>query len=323
MRSWQILNGPKGMTNLTRYPEEVVITDVPDVTGSDGTNTPAGEDDDFFSSWDKPTVKRPSNPPSRTGTPRAQSPFLKPGAAGNGTDRPKSPLAGASDTKPAATPVARPAVRKAASGAAPKKNILGAKKKGLGAKKVVASDGLDFEEAERKAREEAERIEKLGYNPEEEAAEVTTTKPKAPEASNIASPTPLSPSRGGFGASSKPEKSAKDMERLGMGVARLGFGQVGQAKQAAAPKKMGGFGSVSKPAEDDSERYARDKFGSQKGIGSDEFFGRGSFDPSAAAEAKSRLTGMSRGQKFCVSSNKGYRFRRRQRHLFECLFRSP
>lgn len=263
---------------------------MPEATGSEGA-TPAGEDDDFFSSWDKPAIKRPSNPPSRTGTPRAQSPFLKPGTTGNGTDRPKSPLAGGSATTP---PAARPAVKKTASGAAPKKNILGAKKKGLGAKKVVASDGLDFEEAERKAREEAERIEKLGYDPDAEAAETAAaTKPKAPEASNIAAPTPLSPSRGGFGTTSKPEKSSKDVERLGMGVARLGFGQVGAAKGAAAPKKMGGFGSTSKPVADDSETYAREKFGAQKGIGSDEFFGRGSFDPSAAAEAKSRLTGTS------------------------------
>lgn len=278
------------MLTCARYPEEVVITDVPEASGSDGNSTPAGEDDDFFSSWDKPTIKRPSNPPSRTGTPRAQSPFLKP--AGNGAaDRPKSPLAGGSETT---TPAARPAVRKATSGAAPKKNILGAKKKGLGAKKVVASDGLDFEEAERKAREEAERIEKLGYDPEAEAAEVaTTTKPKAAEASNIISPTPLSPSRGGFGTTSKPEKSSQDVERLGMGVARLGFGQVGAAKKAAPAKKMGGFGSVSKPVEDDSEKYAREKFGTQKGISSDEFFGRNAFDPTAASEAKQRLTGKS------------------------------
>ncbi|KAH8709969.1 hypothetical protein GQ44DRAFT_714888 [Phaeosphaeriaceae sp. PMI808] len=271
------------------YPEEVVITDVPDVTGSDGTNTPAGEDDDFFSSWDKPTIKRPSNPPSRTGTPRAGSPFLKPGANGNATDRPKSPLASA----PAAS-AAKPAVRKTTAGAVPKKNILGAKKKGLGAKKVVPADGgLDFEEAERKAREEAERIEKLGYDPDAEAAEaMATSKSKAPEASIIAAPTPLSPSRGGFGSTAKPEHSSQDMERLGMGVGRLGFGQVGAAaKKPAAQKKMGGFGSVGKPAVDDDEKYARDKFGTQKGISSDEFFGRNAYDPAATSAAKDRLQG--------------------------------
>ncbi|KAI4639453.1 hypothetical protein J4E93_009281 [Alternaria ventricosa] len=282
------------------YPNEVVITDVPEV-GTDGTNTPANDEDDFFSSWDKPAIKRPSNPPSRTGTPKVGgSPFLKPGANGNGTDRPKSPLVGGESSTPAAKPAA---VRKTTTGAAPKKNILGAKKKGLGAKKVVAADGgLDFEEAERKAREEAERIEKLGYDPEAEAAEAAAaTKSKAPEASAIVSPTPVSPPRGGFGSTSKTERSSQDMERLGMGVQRLGFGQVGAAKKAAPQKKMGGFGSVGKPAQDDGEKYARDKFGTQKGISSDEFFGRNAFDPTATAQAKERLSGFEGAS--AISSN--------------------
>ncbi len=42
---------------------------------------------------------------------------------------------------------------------------------------------------------------------------------------------------------------------------------------------------------DDEERYARSKFGTQKGISSDEFFGRAAFDPSSQSEAKSRLQG--------------------------------
>jgi ADP-ribosylation factor GTPase-activating protein 2/3 len=277
-----------------------VITDVPEVAGTSESNTPAGEDDDFFSSWDKPTIKRPSNPPSRTGTPRAQSPFLKPGGvAGNGADRPKSPLVAAETSTPA---VVKPTVRKTTAGAAPKKNILGAKKKGLGAKKVVPADGgLDFDEAERKAKEEAERIEKLGYDPDAEAAETAaTTKPKAAEASNIAAPTPVSPPRGGFGSTAKPDRWDADTESLGMGVARLGFGQVGAAKKAAPAKKMGGFGSVSKPVQDDSEKYARQKFGTQKGISSDEFFGRNNYDPAQSAQAKERLSGMS--QSFDLAS---------------------
>jgi ADP-ribosylation factor GTPase-activating protein 2/3 len=104
---------------------------------------------------------------------------------------------------------------------------------------VVAADGLDFEEAERKAREEAERIEKLGYDPDAEAAEAATAaKSKAPEASAIVSPTPVSPARGGFGSTAKPERSGQDMERLGMGVQRLGFGQVGAAKKPAQHKMI-------------------------------------------------------------------------------------
>ncbi|KAF2201470.1 arf GTPase-activating protein, variant [Delitschia confertaspora ATCC 74209] len=283
-----------------QYPNEVVITDIPEASSP---STPADNEDDFFSSWDKPAIKRPSNPPSRTGTPanvRTASPFLNAPANGNGTARPKSPLAGASESKPsapAAIPAAvrpTPAVRKSTATGA-KKNILGAKKTKLGAKKVVPADGgLDFEEAERKAKEEAERIQKLGYDPDAEAAEVLSQKKSTPAVeSPVVAPTPVSPSRGGFGSSNKAERSSAEMERLGMGVKRLGFGQVGAAagKSAAAPKKMGGFGSTSRATEDDSEKYARQKFGTQKSISSDEFFGRNAYDPSASAEAKSRLQG--------------------------------
>jgi ADP-ribosylation factor GTPase-activating protein 2/3 len=41
----------------------------------------------------------------------------------------------------------------------------------------------------------------------------------------------------------------------------------------------------------DEEKYARNKFGNQKAISSDEFFGKGAFDPDSQAEAKSRLQG--------------------------------
>lgn len=100
-----------------------------------------------------------------------------------------------------------------------------------------------------------------------------------------------------------------------MGVGKLGFGQVGGAKPSgSAPKKMG-FGSIGSSSRatdeglsptvllfkgfstlllteiDDEVNYARSKFGSQKGISSDEYFGRAAFDPAAQSEAKSRLQG--------------------------------
>lgn len=233
------------------YPNEVTITDVDETAGS-GSQTPAGEpDDDFFSSWDKPTIKRPSNPPSRTATPpvvsRTSSPFLTAGTNGNGTTRPTSPLNADSSAAPAATrTTSSTAIRKTASGAtgARKSNVLGAKKKGLGAKKVTADVAVDFEEAERKAKEEAERIAKLGYNPDEETPAAHAAKATVAD-DNIVAPTPLSPSRGGtFGAMNKPrERSNSELERLGMGIGRLGFGQTAGAKPQ--PKKMG-FGAVSR-----------------------------------------------------------------------------
>lgn len=240
-----------------RYPEEVVITDVTAaVPTSGGTQTPT-EPDDFFSSWDKPAIKRPSNPPSRTQTPpgisRTASPFLNPNANGNGPTRPKSPLANTENSESQAAPAASraipsAAIRKTTTGAPRKANVLGAKKtQKLGAKKVGGGEALDFEEAEKKAKEEAERIAKLGYDAEAEraAAESKVRSASVTEKTKIASPTPLSPNRaGGFGSTGGHKRSDSEVERLGMGVGRLGFGQVGSSKPAgSAPKKMG-FGSV-------------------------------------------------------------------------------
>jgi ADP-ribosylation factor GTPase-activating protein 2/3 len=307
----------------SRYPEEVVIVDLADDAGASGTTTPAGDDDDFFSSWDKPTIKRPSNPPSRSGTPginRTNSPFLNPPA--NGAARPKSPLTADAQAPAPTTARAIPAsaARKTAvGGAAPRKaNILGAKKK-LGAKKVDPA-ALDFDAAERKAREEAERIAKLGYDPEAEATPAEAKITSAQSDSTIVSPQPVSPRpAAGFGATGKSKEKQGEVEGLNVAVRKLGFGQVGGgAPAAAAPKKMG-FGSTTRATEgeerrdqvhstkltniitDDSEKYARQKFGVQKGISSDEFFGRGTFDSNSQQEAKSRLQGFEGAQS--ISSN--------------------
>ncbi|PNS16352.1 ADP-ribosylation factor GTPase-activating protein glo3 [Sphaceloma murrayae] len=287
----------RAAADAKQFPEEVVITEAIDDPATSGTNTPAGDnEDDFFSSWDKPTIKRPSNPPSRSTTPgigRTSSPFLNANGNGNGPARSRSPLSAGDTTSTGPTPRAVPAaaVRKTAATGAKKANILGAKKK-LGAKKVDAS-ALDFDEAEKKAKEEAERIEKLGYDPDAEAPPSEAAGTVVQPETSIVSPQPINPSRGGFGTTNKPERSSGEMERLGMGVRKLGFGQVmgGGAPATAKPKASGGFGSTSRATEDDSEKYARQKFGTQKGISSDEFFGRASFDPSAQAEAKTRLQG--------------------------------
>lgn len=237
------------------FPNEVVIAEVGEST--DGTSTPAGEpEDDFFSAWDKPAIKKPTPPISRTATPpvvgRTPSPFLNPGANGKDVARSSSPLAKTEgESKPAPSRITTSAaLRKTATTGGPRKaNVLGAKKTTKMGVKKVTGDVIDFDEAEKKAKEEAERIEKLGYDPDAEE-EVAATKTGAAKADNkIHSPTPVSPgARGGYGsASHNREKSASEMERLGMGVARLGFGQVGGSKPAAATaqkKNAGGFGSV-------------------------------------------------------------------------------
>jgi ADP-ribosylation factor GTPase-activating protein 2/3 len=257
----------------------VVITDDISSASADGTSTPAGEPaDDFFSSWDKPTIKRPSNPPSRSGTPpvvsRTASPFLSAGGANGAQSRSKSPspLAAATndagnDGEPsiiaptAIRTTSSSAIRKTGAGAAAgakRANVLSGKKPAqkLGAKKVVGEE-IDFEAAEKAAKAEAERIEKLGYDPEAEKAEESSkTKPAGlgsaatpkenPAPINTASRSASNPSHA---------RSPSEIERLGMGMNRLGFGQIGPAKGSAgsssapAPKKLG-FGAVgaAKPA---------------------------------------------------------------------------
>lgn len=230
-----------------------MITDVAIETPGDGTSTPTGEPvDDFFSSWDKPTIKRPSNPPSRTGTPpvvsRTASPFLSAGTNGAG-NRPKSPspLAGATEDAEKALPAptairttSTSAIRKGPTGGA-KKSVLGAKKTTkLGAKKV-GGDDIDFEAAEKAAKAEAERIEKLGYDPEAEAAEEAAKNKSSTKEKPIVAPTPISPSQA---SKAQHQRSPSEVERLGMGMGRLGFGQIGKPAAAApAPKKLG-FGAV-------------------------------------------------------------------------------
>ena len=235
----------------------MVITDILSPTFPDGTSTPLNDPgDDFFSSWDKPAIKRPSNPPSRTQTPvisRTASPFLNANKAG--TDQSRPPLSTSETESSAPRTISSSSLRKTATAGGPRKaNVLGAKKtQKLGAKKVVAAD-VDFEAAEKKAKEEAERIEKLGYDPDAEDLIVTSATKSPVEKPSIAAPTPISPPKAGYG-STKPQghqRTQSEMERLGMGIGRLGFGQVGGgSKPAAAPKKMG-FGSVgtSKAAEE-------------------------------------------------------------------------
>ncbi len=216
---------------------------------SDGSSTPAGEpEDDFFSSWDKPSIKRPTPPISRTATPpvvgRTPSPFLNAGN-GSGIVRTSSPLVNSegSSAPPAHSRLtSSAALRKTTTtGSGPRKaNVLGKKTK-LGAKKITG-DAIDFDAAERKAKEEAERIAKLGYDPEAEEASAKKTAVKTAEAAKIAAPSPVSPGRAGYGHTR--ERSSAELERLGMGMGRLGFGQVGGGKAAAPAKKMGGFGSV-------------------------------------------------------------------------------
>lgn len=214
-----------------RFPTRVTVESIGELTLTPGSQ--GGEDGDFFSSWNKPaTPKSPAfisskpTPPvlgrslstsasieSPPTTPRtvSSSSFRSTSSTGGTGARPVSKLGASRLTSSSGS------VAPASAGSAPKKSKLG----GLGAKKAAAP--LDFAEAERRAAEEAERVKQLGYDREQEKAEEEA---KAKEAMTPISAKPLMSAKvvPNTPVSAGPKGNVQDMERLGMGMKRLGFG---------------------------------------------------------------------------------------------------
>lgn len=274
--------------DAARFPQGIHIEGAPAVTSSaTPASAAAGDDDDFFSSWDKPAAPVPK--PAATLAAAARPPGIGRAITPSQVPLPVTP-APASPNLSAAAPVVSRTVTSSSirsnsttPSTGTKVSKLGASKLGaaktggLGAKKAGAP--IDFEAAERKAKEEEERIKQLGYDAErerEEAAKAAAQKP-------IIAPTPTSSAAAGTPAARNggEKRSSADMERLGMGMGRLGFGAVSGGPSAAPAKKQ--------HAEVDNVTTARDKFGNQKAISSDMYFGRNAYDPTAQAEANARL----------------------------------
>jgi len=185
--------------------------------------------EDFFESWDKPIVHKPTPPPSRTATPPVvgRTPSPANGAPTNGKPSTinRSNLSVESAAPRTTTSSALRSSKTATSTGARRTGVLGAKKpQKLGVKKVAET--VSFEDAEKAAKEEAERIEKWG------ADEVELKKPDPIKPSPFVAPSAKPASSTAVPA----QKSATpDVGRLGMGVQRLGFGMV-----ANAPAKTSG-----------------------------------------------------------------------------------
>ncbi|KAI6028069.1 hypothetical protein BKA83DRAFT_4238069 [Pisolithus microcarpus] len=264
--------------DASKFPSRVIL---------EGAEAPAVEsnpqgEDDFFSSWDKPvTPKPPSVPTPPTTGPVIGKPItsrtvtsssLRSNSAspGNGSGKHGSTRLTSSNTI---------ATSSTTSSAVSKKSKLG----GLGAKK--AATPIDFAEAERKVAEEAERIKRLGYDRQREEEEerlkqeteraVLAEKAKGTNAN--AAPRPVSVP----GKVDPQGGNSQDMERLGMGFRKLGFG--------AVPISPSTTSTVRSISADDTPTIAREKFGDQKAISSDMYFGRNDYDPTVLAESRSRL----------------------------------
>lgn len=228
----------------------MIITDHMKNETTNGIANEAEEDeDDFFSSWDKPSIKQPTV--SRTSSPpvigRSISPYSNSPNNNEKTSLPssisqKSTMLGTSRITSSASLRQTSSIR-----TGPKKsNILGPKKTKLGAKKITG-EFIDFEAAEKKAKEEAERIARLGYDPDTEESPQEISEINVSKSINTS---PLESISNGKAYNDARKHSVGQLERLGMGIGRLGFGQTGGNKSSGVSQKAGGFGSVGpiKPA---------------------------------------------------------------------------
>lgn len=239
------------------------------------------EDDDFFSSWDKPSIVKPTPPPSRTSTPPVLGRTVSNTSQSSETTKATPKVSNSSSLRKVTT---------AGNGGTRRSAVLGGGQKRT-TKTTVKKVGpeLDFDELERKAKEEAERIAQLGYDAAEEERS-NSQKSIVPSGTSVTEQVTINNLSG--------RRDAENVSETASNLARLGFGQTANTQQANSKKSA--FG-LTRQAASEVPTTARDKYSSQKSISSDQFFGRGGYDANAQAEAKQRLTGFSGAQS--ISSN--------------------
>lgn len=227
----------RGLSLWHRFPNRVYVEGMPDITSSADAKAAANDDEDFFSSWNKPT-----NSPAKPTTSTPVSPPVIGRATPTQNTTPRT-LTSSSIRSTSTTNVGRPTSKLNASRSAtsttttssitgttgPKKSKLG----GLGAKKAAAP--FDFEQAEKQAADEAERIKQLGYDRQKEEEEERTKVQKTLELKST--PTTAAPKQPvkNTNTTPQPRGSQQDMERLGMGMKKLAFGSV--PTQTLAPTR--------------------------------------------------------------------------------------
>lgn len=281
-----------------KSPDLVIADDAS--TGADSASssseaaTTNSSTDDFFSNWEKPVANAavsssPSPSISRSATPDSSAANARSSSSLSLNKTTSKPATGGATR----TPVRRQVLKGGAG--AKKHNILGgsgARKTKLGAKKLGA-DEIDFDAAEKEAKREAEEAQRLGYNPNEKddsdskkqtiGGAATRAPPK--EISSFSAKSPESSSFGSTGAGNGNNYEKATVESVTPKIAKLGFGMV--SNKAAESSSSSGSGK--KAADYAYTGEVTNKYGSQKAISSDEFFGRKTFDPVLQQEARTKL----------------------------------
>ncbi|KAK6464430.1 GTP-ase activating protein for Arf [Scheffersomyces coipomensis] len=273
----------RAVKDAEKHPDVVTLDDITDNLSLNDSNGESSTDD-FFSNWNKPINSTPSPLSSRNITPTASTDDL--------TIKKK-----AVTTRTSSSAIASSRLKN--NGTAAKKSILSSKGNGprttRAARKVNKPEGeeIDFDEIERKAKEEAEEAKRLGYNPN---TEDSTTTSKAATSTGGSRKTSLS-----LASSSSIKKennfTPQPIQETTVQFQKLGFGMT-QGENVIASN-----GPNKKYKEVKYTGEVTNKYGSQKGISSDEYFGRGPrFDEQANNEAKAKLQSFSGAQSISSSS---------------------
>lgn len=284
---------------LFRYPNGIYV---------DGMDTSAAvvqqqqqPEDDFFESWSKPSTPKPSSTggtPARIATPPVLGRAVSSASSTTtttsttSTNTPRTINSSSSSIRTSrlgakSTTSSTSTTSTSTTSSAPKKTKLG----GLGAQK--AAKGVDFAAAERKAREEEERIRQLGYDRErEQAEEETRKKEEALKKSQEIGKMGSSSSTATRSITSTTTKAAAAASNAKQNAAfpRLGFGAIpGAGAAATVSNPTTSTTTSSKAVADDAPTVARERFGNQKAISSDMYFERNDYDPSTVNEGRARL----------------------------------
>lgn len=196
-------------------------------------------EDDFFNTWNQP---KKAASPTTSGASSMAPPVVGLGASLN---RSGSIASTSSSTLTAARPAKSTLTSARKTGTASKPMKLGAKKTGT----------ISFEEAEARARAEADRIEKLGFEAAEEErlqklaneqAKADAIKSAALGGSSSSGSGDNTGARSNYyqaNTANKSRVSSEDMERLGMGMGRMDFGTA-PAKASSGMQSRSGFGGM-------------------------------------------------------------------------------
>lgn len=265
----------KANEDAKKHPDIVTLDDPSDtLTISESTNNST---DDFFSNWTKPINSTPSPLSSKQGTPNASTDDLS------------------IKKKATAAPRTITTSSRLKSNSTAKKSILSSKGSGpkssrLASKRInKTEEEIDFDEIEKKALKEAEEAKALGYNPQEESTFVA--------ASVKSAPIKKSPSETSNKIESETLKTkSTPIQDTTQKFQKLGFGMVQGSNEVTSDSKKQ-YKDVKYTGE------VSQKYGTQKAISSDEYFGRGPrFDEDARKEAQEKLQNFSGAQSISSAS---------------------